>query len=34
MVKHQLKVQWIVGLIPLRGQIELFLAPASVPQLV
>ena len=31
MVEHPLMVQWVNGLIPHSGPIELFLVPASVP---
>ena len=31
---HSLMVQWVIGSIPHGGPIELFLIPASAPQLV
>ena len=34
MVEHQLMVMWVIRSIPHGGPTELFLIPASVPQLV
>ena len=33
MAEHPLMVQWVIGSIPLGETVDLFLIPASVPQL-